>query len=207
MRTGSGNNKDENLDFKSITLERLEKDALGLKINDNDGYLRSYIALAKFFSGHKAIGADEFIQGSHMVYAWMPTILKKLETENLSPVLAALNSAKSGHILDISDLSLLKASINNSIVGASKLLHFANPALYPIWDSRVYKYITGGTSVYGLDKPERYLGYLHRLVEITESSDYKNIHDIVSIQLPYEVTKMRTIELIMFLVSGPADDK
>lgn len=48
-----------------------------------------------------------------------------------------LTQAKSA---DLSREPLLvpKGMVNNSIIGASRPLHFTAPAHYPIWDSRIY---------------------------------------------------------------------
>ena len=39
---------------------------------------------------------------------------------------------------EIADLATL---VNNSLVGASKLLHFVAPNTYSIWDSKVFSFV------------------------------------------------------------------
>ena len=53
-----------------------------------------------------------------------------------------LNKAKSGNLLNSEELEIVKKCVNNSLVGTSKLLHFINPSIYAIWDSKIFRNIT-----------------------------------------------------------------
>jgi|SRR5437867_9938771 len=66
----------------------------------------------------------------------MPTILDFASREFEKGV-AYLEIAKAGGKLSIAELTTLAKIVNNSTVGASKLLHFASPSAYAILDSRV----------------------------------------------------------------------
>jgi len=127
----------------------------------------------------------------------MPTILN-LEIKEIDRVLFLLNAVKAGHLLDLEEIKTLKKCINNSLVGLSKLLHFINPGNYAIWDSRIFRYLTGKKSTYGIDQPELYLQYLQRLKEIFENKNYIELHSMIERKFDNQLTPMRAIEILMF---------
>jgi hypothetical protein len=70
---------------------------------------------------------------------------------------------------------IIKSTINNSLVGLSKLLHFINPVVYAIWDSRIYRNTTDKKSSYGIGNTQLYLNYLSKLNEIESHVDFDEI--------------------------------
>lgn len=175
------------------------KDAKKFIRTENDSYTQTYTELIKYFDKIKAgeINEHNLVIASHFVYGWMPTIIY-LDLDQKDEVLFLLNAAKSGHILTVNELELLKKSINNSLVGLSKLLHFINPKDYAIWDSRIFRYLTEKKSSYGIDKPQLYLDYLNGLKNIAENKDYGSLHDLISQNFEYEIYPTRAIEITMF---------
>ena len=127
----------------------------------------------------------------------MPTIID-LNLDKKKKVLSLLNSVKDGYLLQESELLILKNSINNSLVGLSKLLHFINPQSYAIWDSRIFRYLTEKKSNYGIDQPKNYLEYLKGMDKISKNPNYDKLHKLIINKLPYEVSPMRAIEITMF---------
>ena len=104
-------------------------------------YLRTYpalVALARCEGG----GDDttRFLQLATVVYGWMPRILR-LDPEHLDKAIDAFRQARATH-QDASDFELVDnvGACLHSVVGASKLLHFANPEVFPIWDSNVERF-------------------------------------------------------------------
>lgn len=108
----------------------------------HSSYLASYPALIEHFQAIERFTANQFIVAAHLVYGWMPTILT-LNFSSLPEALPLINAARRGVILTAPELALLAGTVNNSVIGASKLLHFTNPSLYPIWDSRVFHFLNG----------------------------------------------------------------
>ena len=127
----------------------------------------------------------------------MPTIIH-LNLEQKDKVLFLLNAVKSGHILTINEIEVLKKTINNSLVGLSKLLHFINPKDYAIWDSRIFRYLTEKKSSYGIDRPQLYLDYLQGIKNIAKNKDYGKLHDLISQNFEYDIYPTRAIEITMF---------
>jgi hypothetical protein len=107
----------------------------------HDAYGHSYRALLKL--SEQSLD-DENHDAAHSlacaVYGWMPTILKTFEinrTKLEKPIsqIKMINSSADAEkfIQGIGEV----APINRSWVGTSKFLHFLNPSVFPIWDSRV----------------------------------------------------------------------
>jgi hypothetical protein len=185
--------------LKNLNLETIFKDAKSFTLTDNDSYIKTYPEFLKYFEKIDSGEIDEhtLIIASHFVYGWMPTIIH-LDLENKGEVLKLLNAVKSGHLLNVKDLEMLKNAINNSLVGLSKLLHFINPRDYAIWDSRIFRYLTEKKSSYGIDKPQLYLDYLNGIKNISENKDYGKLHDLISRNFEYDIYPTRAIEITMF---------
>lgn len=183
--------------MKNLNFETILKDAEKFVLTKNDSYIRTYPEFLKYFASIDQIEEHHLVIASHFVYGWMPTIIQ-LNLEQKDKVLFLLNAAKNGHILNKSELKILKNSINNSLVGLSKLLHFINPRDYAIWDSRIFRYLTEKKSSYGIDKPENYLEYLNGLKIIAEHTDYGKLHKIITRNFDYEIHPNRAIEITMF---------
>lgn len=185
--------------LKNLTFKSIQKDAKNLKLFSDNSYHVSYPEFIKFFKNKKQLTKHDLIIGSHFVYAWMPTIIK-IDLSKKSEVLNILNNVKSNKTftLGIDDLKILKCCINNSTVGVSKLLHFISPKKYAIWDSRILRYTTGNKSQYNIGKENLYLEYLSMVKKIALNENYKNLHQIIESQLPYKVSPLRVIELVMF---------
>lgn len=106
-----------------------------------DAYGHTYRALIKLASS----SSDDPQHNAALslacaVYGWMPTTLKGSRIQELGSTFSIekIKSIKSWEdakmfLIAIDDV----APINSSWVGTSKFLHFLNPEIFPIWDSRV----------------------------------------------------------------------
>lgn len=128
----------EHLDF-----DHFKNIAKKLDKNEDEIYIRSYSCLLEFteyVTGESHLDMKTSIPAlAHMVYGWMPTMLDQVDYKKVDSEISKdlINRVKSDNNLSDKDISCIKAVTNNSIVGASKLLHFLNPKKYPIFDSRV----------------------------------------------------------------------
>ncbi|MCB0647081.1 MAG: hypothetical protein KDC49_10485 [Saprospiraceae bacterium] len=186
--------KFKNLDFENVLIA-----AKAFKLSQDDSYIIAYPEFIKYFN---EIGSDELrfhhlVISSHFIYGWMPTIIH-LNISQKDEVLSLLNKVKLGQLLNSSQLHILKECINGSMVGLSKLLHFINPEIYPIWDSKIYKYITDKNSTYGIDRPENYISYLNEVLKIANHIDFNKISKLICNKLNYQVSQIRVIELCIF---------
>jgi hypothetical protein len=129
----------------------------------------------------------------------MPTIFN-FRSNNFDDVVQILNRAKQGLVPTKEELASLAHCFNNSLVGTSKLLHFINPEKFAIWDSRVYRYLTGESPhTYRLNKSEAYLDYLDFCAYLTKQNGFEEIHKSLEKKIGYKMTKMRVVELIMYI--------
>lgn len=183
--------------MKNLSIENLKKDMESFILTENDSYIHSYSDFINYFQNIDWIEKHHLVIASHFVYGWMPTILK-LDTKNVDEVLSALNGVKAGHPVSENQLEMIKQCVNNSMVGTSKLLHFINPNLYAIWDSRIFRYLTGKKYPYGIEKPKAYSEYLKALNKIAEHVDYRSLHFEIERNFEYEISPLRAIEILMF---------
>jgi hypothetical protein len=185
------------MNFENLTFEKLSADAERFYIVGNNSYVETYPEFLKYFDSINLIEKHHLVISSHFVYGWMPTIIH-INTKEIDKVLTLLNAVKAGHILGLEELEILKYCINKSMVGLSKLLHFINPEEYAIWDSRIYRYIKGKNSQYGIDKVENYNQYLSEIREISKHQGYPDLHLIIEKHFGYPLTSMRAIEILIF---------
>lgn len=189
--------------FKQTTsIERLQSDEERITIDPKNSYLKSYPEFLTYFSKIEKLEKHNVIIGIGFTYSWMPTIFDYRSTnidEDLNSVTEILNKIKQGYIPIKSDLDFLKRCFNNSLVGTSKLLHFINPKDFAIWDSRVYRYLTNTQPhSYRLENSSAYLEYLKFCKDMTEDERYDNIYKSILSKIGYDISKLRSIELIMF---------
>jgi len=173
------------------------------KIQQDNSYLISYPHILSYFQGLNEITIADLVRGAHMIYGWMPTVLDlypKAPNKNLSQVAILLTKVKKGEKLTDTEISEIKAVVNNSLVGASKLLHFISPQNYAIWDSKIYKFVCEKRPHnHRVNKVELYTNYLNILEEIKKTPYFSEFHNNVNKKVGYEVTPFRAIELVMFL--------
>jgi len=100
-----------------------------------------------------------------------------------------------------------------SVVGASKVLHFTNPQVFPIWDSGVERFRQRGeVSQYHMSQPQNYVSYAHEIHVIAQAREFEAFFSAVSEAFqarfkalgiaPYQVTKVRAIEAAAFELSA-----
>lgn len=112
-------------------------------ILDPKDYLNGYQALRSLFENKLDFQNSLDVQiGAYAVYGWMPTIMKGIERAKLEPLRAFAqkwkNRVEHKEAIDaLKNKEIDLKSINNSVVGTSKFLHFVAPEIFPIWDSRI----------------------------------------------------------------------
>lgn len=183
--------------LKNLNFATIRKDSENIIWSDYDSYLETYPEFIQYFRNIDRIERHHLIISSHFIYGWMPTILN-IDLKSINEVLRLLNEVKSGKLLTVEELMILKKCINNSLVGLSKLLHFINPRSYAIWDSRIFRYLTEKKSSYGIDNPNTYLEYLNGIKSTSEHQDYRILHNFIESKFEYKIEPMRAIEIVMF---------
>jgi hypothetical protein len=172
------------------------------RILANDSYVLAYPHLLSYFSPIADFSAADFVRGAHMVYGWMPTILDLHSDSNVNfqKVADLLTTAKRSGALTDSEIEMIAALVNNSFVGASKLLHFVVPDSFAIWDSKIYSYVFNERPYnHRVNQVSKYRFYLNLLDMLTKDKRFGNFHESVNRKLNYEVTQIRALEIVMFM--------
>lgn len=186
----------ENISIKSI-LDR----ALCLEQNNlDDNYNISYSYFLKYFSDKEQLTEQDLIIGANFTYGWMPTILN-FKSKKFVLAVSILNSARSSNRISDEDLLTLVTLINNSLVGVSKLLHFVNPNVYAIWDSRVCNFLTGKSYNQKVQNIDLFWSYLDLCKRVSADPEFVSIHRNYIKKIKFKITPMRTVEQIMFINS------
>lgn len=173
------------------------------RIIADDSYVVSYPYLLEYFSSKPSLDAGDIVRGAHMIYGWMPTALKlhlNQGKNGLDGAVHILTKAKAGGVLSDEEIKALAGVVNNSLVGATKLLHFVAPNHFPIWDSRVYSFLHEEIPhYYRLNSINAYRQYVSLLNELVVRRDFPAFHASVKRKLGYSVSPLRALELVMFL--------
>jgi hypothetical protein len=169
--------------------------------NPDNTYHKSYRYFVEYFSGKTELNELDLVVGANFTYGWMPTILN-FKSNEFEAAVVVLNKAKKTKRITDEEVMLLKGLINNSLVGVSKLLHFINPDVYAIWDSRVCKFLTGKSYKQKIEKTSLFWSYLDLCQRIRKDPHFKPIHESFIKKIGYEVSPMRTLEQIMFINSN-----
>jgi hypothetical protein len=166
--------------------------------------LNDFQAVVRVVNRRSELDWDEAIGALHMVYAWMPTMLRPTvghSEQQRKRLLTTLNSAKEGKLLDGAQLDWVKQFSNRSVVGASKLLHALNPDNYVIWDSRVAEvFLWKGVTPATYSTVDRYIEYLismHQWVKVPEVIAKCDVLRKVNTALA-DAGDLRMIELVLF---------
>jgi len=182
---------------QNISLDKFFKDGDSFELQ-NQSYTISYPEFLKYFRDIKTITRHNLIIGINFTYGWMPTIFD-FRSEEFDRALNILNRAKKGEIPTIIELNLLKNLLNNSLVGTSKLLHFINPNIFAIWDSRVYRYLTGDEPYnHKIGNCDKYLDYLEFCEYLIKQNKFKEVQKRIEMIIGYSMTPFRITELIMY---------
>lgn len=180
-----------NLDLILTKLSKLEP-------IENDSYINVYTSLQSFTKRQSIKDQTTFIGLAHMVYGWMPTILTFDSGREMAPEL--FDKIEEG-CLEADFLVELKQIVNHSIVGTSKVLHFLNGEDYAIWDSRVYRSITGKKAYeYRVNSVEVYIEYMNQMRKVAKELDreYVNQELVCKGYCTKDTSVLRMMELILF---------
>lgn len=182
---------------QNISLDKFFYDGSKFEIQRQSDYI-SYPEFLKYFSELKTITRHNLIIGINFTYGWMPTIFD-FRSDKFDEAIYILNDAKQGDRPTTDGLLLLKGLLNNSLVGITKLLHFINPYNFPIWDSRVYRYLTGKEPhEYRIGNCNAYLDYIEFCEYLTKQKGFKSLHERMEKQIGYSMTPFRIAELVMY---------
>src|SRR5687767_5200052 len=179
-----------------VLLGALARDALVVPADAASSYDVSYPEFLEYFNRCGSLTKHHLIIAANFAYGWMPTILD-FRSRDFEAGVVLVEKARTGCSLGIPELAALAKIVNRSTVGASKLLHFASPFAYAIWDSRVAKYL-GARIECGDLGAEQYLAYNDCIRHLAQTTEATEIARVVSERVGYRVAPMRALELVMY---------
>src|SRR5207302_4976503 len=105
-----------------------------------------------------------------------------------------------------------------SVVGSSKLLHFANPKLFPIWDRKVECFrLSADPSQYHMNQVNNYAAYASEVHEIRQACSFSGFYTafiqafkerLSRLKISaYCLTEVRSVESAMFELAGNEHDE
>lgn len=172
-------------------------------------YLRTYPALLTLASSAAVDDATRFLQLAAVVYGWMPRIVR-VDPSHLDRAVTALRQATAATNTNEAALQVAAvAACLHSVVGASKLLHFANPELFPIWDRNVEGLRRSTVpSQHHMDQVKNYTAYTSEVYAIRKAARFSEFYQAFKQAFenrlgrlriaPYPLTEVRCVESAMF---------
>lgn len=185
----------------------LSKDAGVTSRMQADPYSIAYASLLPYFEKLQKVTWDDAVVGLHIVYGWMPTIpqlgrIMRWDQQRKSDLTATLTRAVNGNVPTDDELTELMAFSNNSMIGASKLLHFLNPSIFPIWDSRVARAFSNRPKVYSyqVNKVDQWSSYQATLTGWLTDKRVASRCDELKLIAGHlaGLTNLRLVELVLF---------
>ena len=186
---------------------KLNNAAASRIVRRDDHYLKAYPHLVRAVRELAPLSEPKIVLLGHAIYGWMPTMIRM---GNLQPALRILEEARTQSraitLEELTDLAKCFATTKGaSVVAASKVLHFLNPEVYPIWDSKVAKHV--GAKSNGRQAKANYLHYsaiLREAVLLPAGAEgCKTIRESLSQNgFDPEISHIRAGELILFLDSA-----
>ncbi len=194
-----------------LTLDFFVKLASKLKQQpQNNQLLTTYGSMLEFTKRNKSkFDKTTLIGLAHMAYGWMPTMIQNITIKDFSDWENLINAGS----LESDFLKKVMNLTNDSIVGASKLLHFLNPDLYPIYDSRVYKTILRKEK-HNLSKDvENYICYTKKLRLLSKESKGNPTFSKIEKELvrknfiPSKCSRIRVLEACLYASADNCSSK
>ncbi|NJR20618.1 MAG: hypothetical protein HC777_03675 [Hyphomonadaceae bacterium] len=174
-------------------------------------YLRGYHAIKELGSRTSYTDPTQIIALAYAAYGWMPTILKNIAADdeliklgNFIQEAMLWHEARPTSPFNWPNDNVLRA-VNNSVVGTSKLLHFAVPSLFPIWDSRIANVFSIRTQN-KINSCENYKQYFLLLNEyLSEPNPWRCPSNIEKTFDDFggSVSLLRKLEFCLFVSGGP----
>jgi len=156
---------------------------------------------------------------AHMAYGWMPTTLKRCDTEGQGhqdgrTILHAYQIQAYQQAIDFIQ-GFTGSPINNSWTGLSKALHFINPEVFPIWDSNVamnFRNNANRNLIYGwANNKNRYIcciDWCHSVLDPGNNSEnavtirkaVTEVQGLFDRHAGYGISRIRALEFTLFTI-------
>ena len=165
---------------------------------DHSAHL-SYQHFVEYFNELEEVTPHHVVIATSFTFSWMPMCLEFRKPYQLETVAALLCAVRKKNYLDCQNLTNMKRVANNSMIGVSKLLHFANPDLYAIVNNRVATFLKTEGQIAEPTDPQWYVAYTCAMKTASHHDKSGAVRWFVSDAVGYPVSTLRALELVMFL--------
>ena len=161
----------ETLD-QAVDLVRVNKLATGSR---ETAFLRAYPALLAAIRVTDR-DADAFLLAATFAYGWLPGRLH-IEPQSLDAAVRAFGRARAPEAAFAEADAMAVATCLQSLVAASQVLHFANPAVYPTWDARIEGFRRGQKPTpYHMTQTINYAAYVMDIQGVKRQEGFPGFH-------------------------------
>ena len=170
--------------------------------------IRVYPRLLRTARSADAEVLDTFLLLATLVHGWLPNSLQ-IEEEKLPAAVDAFDQARDER--QAFSLQIVEAVANclQSLVAASRVLHFANPYAYPTWDPAIEHFRLGrAPSPYHMMQMANYGDYVRDVQKLKGETGFLGFHHAYCMNYqqrlrrlaipPYPLTDMRVIESAVY---------
>lgn len=181
-------------------IERVFQLEPNTSIDKSNSYIVSYPHMAAYFERHDPLHTEHLICGTLMVYGWMPTVLRSISsTGSIGQLAGVLTRVRKNGNITNQEIARVTQLTNNSLVGASKLLHFLAPDKFAIWDSKIYAFIHERyPHHYQVQNVSKFRDYHRDLEALCSHPEFPAFHNRVRKKIGYDVSRLRALEVVMF---------
>ncbi len=146
----------------------------------------------------KNFGEKSIPMVAHLVYGWMPKILTYSRKINQDKeIFKATLANNQNEALSVVE-KIQFPPTNNAWVGMSKTLHFLNPDMFPIWDSKVAKVL--GVSPAKMGKKDIYIDYMKFIFSNIDEYFVDVVRREFKNKTNYDISKVRAVEFTLFVI-------
>lgn len=134
---------------------------------------------------------------AYLVYGWMPKILSySRNSYQDDKIYKSVFAETEDDALEVLD-AIEYPPTNNAWVGMSKTLHFLNPEIFPIWDSKVAKVL--GVPPTQMGKKEVYKNYVTFIFQHINDPFVERVIKEFGQVTGYQISKVRAVEFVLFV--------
>lgn len=195
--------------FTNLRLETLDQAVDLLRVNKlatdsrEVAFLRAYPALLAAIRATDN-DADAFLLAATFAHGWLPGRLR-MQSRGLEAAVRAFSRARDPQASFTEQDAGAVANCLQSMVAASQVLHYANPAVYPTWDTRIEGFRLGqAPTPYHMAQTVNYAAYVMDIQGVKRQAGFPGFHidfcmnyqeRLRHLAIPaYPLTDMRVIE-------------
>ena len=175
-------------------------------------FMRAYPILLSSARLPASSPSEAFLRNASLVYGWMPDSLEPNMSSLKGAAQALAAATQEGRTIAPKLIEPI-AECLGSLVGATRLLHLASPAVFPAWGERVeYFRLQTTPSGYHMSQTRNYLTFVEEVQEIAAHPLFLTFHHdyctayqarLQRLKIPaYPLTEPRVIETAAIELAG-----